>query len=126
VFYVVFLLLRMTELLSRVFAAVLVSCLVTSLAAMMDKTYASQTDDDGRRVCSTNQPTTVIAMQVGTLDGQCGVQCTISTLCQFYQFKAALAQCELFDHVPPNASMTDIDQCVAYASLNAGQYAIRV
>ena len=102
--------------------AILSCCFVAHIAATNYKTFQVQIDVNGTRVCSTSQPTTVIPMDVGTLDGQCGVQCTVSSYCQFHQFKAKLTQCEIFYDKPLKTSMTVVDQCVAYTSLTTGKH----
>jgi hypothetical protein len=85
---------------------------MTAYGDMKAKRYQLVTDGNGKNLCSTDQPYTTIMMEASSLDGQCGVQCTVSSLCQFYQFKANWLQCELFHDPPTNFST--IQYCTAY------------
>lgn len=94
----------------------IVFCRETSVAAMTSKTYILQTNStSGSRLCSVNQSTTVLTLEVEITPVQCGTQCTASPCCQFYQYKENAAQCELFNDMP--SQLTTINGCVSYAVL---------
>ena len=98
---------------------VVVCNLMTAYGEMKSKRYQLVTDKNGINLCSFDQPYTTIIMEASTLNGQCGVQCTVSSFCQFYQFKANLFQCELFYDTPTNFSA--IQQCTAYIIASSSQ-----
>ena len=91
--------------------------LATSHAQMMSKTSTSQLNSTGGPVCATDDPSAVIPMESRTTGGsvvmKCGAQCTSSSSCQLYQFKANVAQCELFDFRPSKFAV--IGECAAFA-----------
>jgi hypothetical protein len=95
----------------RLTIVVVICTSMNACDAMLSKTYQIFTGAGGGNVCAADQPSTTLMMDV-TMDGRCGVQCTVSFLCSFYQFKAALGTCELFNNVPTN--YTVIEGCTAY------------
>ena len=62
--------------------------------------------------CALDTPTSVLTTKRGAM--WCGVQCTTTSICPFYQFKANSKQCELFGSLPGN--FTDNKQCTAYVA----------
>jgi hypothetical protein len=99
----------------RLLVLIMVFCSKGAHGAMVSIIYRVLTNADGNNVCVSDKPTRTLIMDANTMDGQCGVECTSSSYCQYYQFKANVAQCEFFHKVPTNLSV--IDHCTAYAAV---------
>ena len=76
--------------------------------------YVSVKAADGSPICTTEQPSKVVAMSAGPVTYRCGKECTQCTTCLVYQMNEANEQCQLFNYYPQN--YTKVDQCKAYYS----------
>lgn len=78
------------------------TCHMYDSARFISNTFSIQFDNNGQKVCSVDTPTTVIQMESNDLTRQCGVECSASLCCSYYQFKSDTAQCELYASAPAN------------------------
>jgi len=91
----------------------IVFCSMTSHATV-SRTYKVAMNTTGSKVCSVDQPTTVIPMAASTMTIQCGVKCNEDPSCKLFQMNEDLKQCELFTYLPQ--TFAAIDHCTAYAA----------
>ncbi len=83
-------------------------------------TYRLNTDASGNPACSVDPPSKVVMLDINDLANQCGVECNRQSCCLYWQFKADLMQCELYDWLPGN--FTTINQCTGYQVSNVSKY----
>ena len=76
--------------------------------------YVSVKAADGSPICTTEQPSKVVAMSAGRVRYRCGKECTQCTTCILYQANEMNKQCQLFNYLPQN--FTSFNACAAYYS----------
>ena len=82
--------------------------------SLISNRYVSVKAVDGSPLCTTEQPSKVVAMIAGPVTYRCGKECTQCTTCITYQMNEANKQCQLFNYSPKNYSK--VNQCKAYYS----------
>jgi len=87
-----------------------------SSASFKGVNYQVQTDGSGNSVCSTDLPTAVLPMEIVGSLSQCATKCNAKSCCMYFQYKADLVQCELYDDMPSN--LQTINQCTGYKVLS--------
>lgn len=91
-----------------------VSVITGTLASMKSLLFQLQVDPQGLRLCSNNDPSIILSLPFGSTFVDCALACTITSTCQFYQFKTNVAHCEIFSYLPKDFDVND--QCIGFTA----------
>ena len=111
----------MKRIASILVVAVLCRCTMTSLA-MTSNAFSKILSSTGAQVCSSDSNTSpyhVFPLFAGG-EIRCGIECLVSSLCWYYQFKASSEpeQCELYNKMP--VIFSAINDCVGFKRIFMG------